>query len=208
MLLLRVPIICIYTRIRFHHQRYRNPFAWGCSCYFLQLNTSLRGSNKPSTTLNPQTPNPKPPNPEPLNPKALSPKLPKPQRDGREGLGATQNSKPKPNTKLQHYGWWFKSWGSFFQGSIRVALRGSFKGSIGFYLKDPKLWELWYIPCCGSCRIYIINCMSRNSKEEHDQFFRPLLPYVKGYGIPQTPIKPDKTLWDPMNSVKQAYRTR
>ena len=25
------------------------------------------------------------------------------------------------------------------------------------YLKDPKLWELWYIPYYGSCRIYIIN---------------------------------------------------
>ena len=24
-------------------------------------------------------------------------------------------------------------------------------------LKDPKLWELWHIPCCGLCRIYIIN---------------------------------------------------
>ena len=23
------------------------------------------------------------------------------------------------------------------------------------YLKDPKLWELWYIPCYGSCRIHI-----------------------------------------------------
>ena len=25
------------------------------------------------------------------------------------------------------------------------------------YLKDPKLWELWYVPHYGSCRIYIIN---------------------------------------------------
>ena len=25
------------------------------------------------------------------------------------------------------------------------------------YLKDPKLWELWYIPNSGQCRIYIIN---------------------------------------------------
>ena len=25
------------------------------------------------------------------------------------------------------------------------------------YLKDPKLWEFWYIPYYGSCRIYIIN---------------------------------------------------
>ena len=25
------------------------------------------------------------------------------------------------------------------------------------YLKDPKLWELWYIPYYGKCRIYIIN---------------------------------------------------
>ena len=25
------------------------------------------------------------------------------------------------------------------------------------YLKDPKLWELWYIPDCGSCRIPIMN---------------------------------------------------
>ena len=23
--------------------------------------------------------------------------------------------------------------------------------------KDPKLWELWYIPYCGSCRILPIN---------------------------------------------------
>ena len=25
------------------------------------------------------------------------------------------------------------------------------------YLKDPKLWELWYSPCYGACRIYEIN---------------------------------------------------
>ena len=25
------------------------------------------------------------------------------------------------------------------------------------YLKDPKLWELWYIPYYGYGRIYIIN---------------------------------------------------
>ena len=25
------------------------------------------------------------------------------------------------------------------------------------YLKDPKLWELGYIPYYGSCRMYIIN---------------------------------------------------
>ena len=25
--------------------------------------------------------------------------------------------------------------------------------------KDPKLWELWYIPCYGSCRILSINSM-------------------------------------------------
>ena len=25
------------------------------------------------------------------------------------------------------------------------------------YLKDPKLWELWYIPYYGSCRILSIN---------------------------------------------------
>ena len=30
-------------------------------------------------------------------------------------------------------------------------------GKILQYLKDPKLWELWYIPYYGSCRIlYII----------------------------------------------------
>ena len=28
------------------------------------------------------------------------------------------------------------------------------------YLKDPKLWELWYIPYYGKCRIHIINRMS------------------------------------------------
>ena len=27
-------------------------------------------------------------------------------------------------------------------------------------LKDPKLWDLWYIPYYGSCRIYIINRIS------------------------------------------------
>ena len=27
------------------------------------------------------------------------------------------------------------------------------------YLKDPKLWELWYIPYYGSCRILSINRM-------------------------------------------------
>ena len=25
------------------------------------------------------------------------------------------------------------------------------------YLNDPKLWELWYTPYYGLCRIYIIN---------------------------------------------------
>ena len=25
------------------------------------------------------------------------------------------------------------------------------------YLKDPKLWELWYIPYKGQCRILSIN---------------------------------------------------
>ena len=25
------------------------------------------------------------------------------------------------------------------------------------YLKDPKLWELWYIPYYGYCSIYTIN---------------------------------------------------
>ena len=25
--------------------------------------------------------------------------------------------------------------------------------------KDPKVWELWYIPCNGSCRILSINRM-------------------------------------------------
>ena len=28
------------------------------------------------------------------------------------------------------------------------------------YLKDPKLWELWYVPYYGQCRISIINRMS------------------------------------------------
>ena len=32
------------------------------------------------------------------------------------------------------------------------------------YLKDPKLWELWYIPYCGSCRISIINRMSHKKE--------------------------------------------
>ena len=30
------------------------------------------------------------------------------------------------------------------------------------YLKDPKLWELWYIPYYGSCRILSINRTSRS----------------------------------------------
>ena len=30
------------------------------------------------------------------------------------------------------------------------------------YLKDPKLWELWYIPYYGSCRILSINRKSPN----------------------------------------------
>ena len=29
--------------------------------------------------------------------------------------------------------------------------------------KDPKLWELWYIPYNGSCRILSINRSSYNS---------------------------------------------
>ena len=31
------------------------------------------------------------------------------------------------------------------------------------YLKDPELWELWYIPYYGICRIYIINRESKAS---------------------------------------------
>ena len=23
------------------------------------------------------------------------------------------------------------------------------------YLEDPELWELWYVPCSGKCKIYI-----------------------------------------------------
>ena len=30
------------------------------------------------------------------------------------------------------------------------------------YLKDPKLWELWYIPYYGYCRMYTINCNTPN----------------------------------------------
>ena len=30
------------------------------------------------------------------------------------------------------------------------------------YLKDPKLWELWYIPDSGSCRMSIISRSSRH----------------------------------------------
>ena len=25
------------------------------------------------------------------------------------------------------------------------------------HLKDPKLWDLWHVPCYGQCRIFIIN---------------------------------------------------
>ena len=32
--------------------------------------------------------------------------------------------------------------------------------SILHYLKDPKRWELWPIPCYGYCRIDIINRMT------------------------------------------------
>ena len=44
------------------------------------------------------------------------------------------------------------------------------------YLKDPKLWELWYIPQYGSCRVYIINRMLG-------------FPYNSSIMGPQNPIK-------------------
>ena len=34
------------------------------------------------------------------------------------------------------------------------------------YLKDPKLWELWYVPYYGSCRILSIN-RSTSSYSRH-----------------------------------------
>ena len=33
------------------------------------------------------------------------------------------------------------------------------------YLKDPKLWELWYIPFYGSCRILSISRITHYKTE-------------------------------------------
>ena len=40
------------------------------------------------------------------------------------------------------------------------------------YFKYPKLWELWYIPYYGSCRILSIN-RSNNNRDHNDRL--PLL---------------------------------
>ena len=42
-------------------------------------------------------------------------------------------------------------------------------------LKDPKLWELWYIPYYGQCRILSISCMKKCSKELNPFSARALL---------------------------------
>ena len=34
--------------------------------------------------------------------------------------------------------------------------------------KDPKLWEIWYIPYYGSCRILSISRSNRNSNSNLD----------------------------------------
>ena len=59
------------------------------------------------------------------------------------------------------------------------------------YLKDPKLWELWYIPYYGSCRIHIINrAASCNA-------FRVLFraPWLLASGLLPGPLHLDPKCW-------------
>ena len=45
--------------------------------------------------------------------------------------------------------------GSYYPKNPSIEIR--LMDKILHYLKDPKLWELWYIPSYGSCRILSIN---------------------------------------------------
>ena len=66
-------------------------------------------------------------------------------------------SGPKPQTLS--YRWWYKSCitlGTLDYGNYGICL---FLGTAGFLSStlNPKLWELWYVPHPGYCRIYIIH---------------------------------------------------
>ena len=48
--------------------------------------------------------------------------------------------------------------------------------------QDPKLWELWYIPYNGSCRILSISSISRVAKDEETS--HPRVPQMGGVHQP------------------------
>ena len=60
-------------------------------------------------------------------------------------------------------------------------------------LKDPKLGELWYIPCCGKGRIYIIN---RSTYKQGNMGNLTLNPK------PQTL---NKVIWEPDSETLDLY---
>ena len=51
------------------------------------------------------------------------------------------------------------------------------------YLKDPKLWELWYTPYYGQCRIYIINRSITTTYPAPEAFFSSSRRLVEGGGV-------------------------
>ena len=50
--------------------------------------------------------------------------------------------------------WDYDTYKSLKQHLLRLMI------DILHYLKDPKLWEFWYSPYTGHCRIYITNCQT------------------------------------------------
>ena len=59
------------------------------------------------------------------------------------------------------------------------------------YLKDPKLWESWYIPYYGSGRIYIIN--SRAQTLHRQTNLPPLAPGLRFCGVTKERRSPEET---------------
>ena len=50
------------------------------------------------------------------------------------------------------------------------------------YLNDPRLWELWYIPYYGDCRIYIIN-RSCQTGEDAGPKCLPVITIIVGVSV-------------------------
>ena len=68
---------------------------------------------------------------------------------------------PKHALTLRKPGW---VPGMAMKFGSRVDLNLRLMDKILHYLLDPKLWELWHIPSCGSCRILSINSILNHEK--------------------------------------------